>query len=88
VAKLDLADWAGGEYRPLRERLSSREGSRFSIGPMETFEGPLYARQTTTSELGYIVPPARAMSVPEAEEDDLECTSIEYQVLQLPRVVQ
>lgn len=80
VAKLDFADGVVGEYRPLRERLSTREGRRFSIGPIETFEGPLYARQTTTSELGYIVPPARAMSVPEAEEDE-ECTSIEYQVL-------
>ena len=80
VAKLDFADGVVGEYRPLRERLSTREGRRFSIGPIETFEGPLYARQTTTSELGYIVPPARAMPVPEAEEDE-ECTSIEYQVL-------
>ena len=86
VAKIDLepSDGSSATGPRLWERLSSREGRWFGLGPIERFDDPLYARHTFTSELGYVVPPAgappRVRTLAEAHETE-ECLFIEYEHL-------
>ena len=92
VVKLHLHDLARGSYWRAAEELSSSERRLLGVGPIGSFETPLHARYTRTSEHGEQLPDAanEATSLPDGgivsetlspAVDDQNLTLVEYAIV-------